>query len=113
MTTGNETKMGFDLVTHLQRQKVFSLKTFGPGPRVRGIIDHIKKELLEIETEPDSLEWIDVAILALDGAWRAGFTPTAIAAAIKAKQIENEKRPWPDWRSFTNDQPIEHIRQES
>jgi len=87
-----------------------SLKTFGPGPRVKGITDHIRKELLEVEAQPNSHEWIDVVILALDGAWRAGFTPEQIVAAIEAKQIENENRVWPDWRDFRQDEPIEHSR---
>ena len=102
--------MGFDLVAHLNRQCAFSLKTFGPGSRVRGITDHIRKELQEIEAEPDSLEWVDVVILALDGAWRAGYTPEQIAAAIEAKQIKNEERSWPDWRLFGDNEPIEHER---
>lgn len=102
--------MKFDLVAHLQRQAAFSLKVFGPGPRVRGITDHIRKELQEIEAEPNSLEWIDVVILALDGAWRAGYSPEEIARAIQFKQTKNELRKWPDWRDFSQDQPIEHIR---
>lgn len=35
----------FDLIAHLKRQADFSLRVFGPGPRVRGITDHIHKEL--------------------------------------------------------------------
>ena len=104
-------QMEFDLVAHLKRQAEFSLKVFGPGPRVKGITDHIRKELGEIEAEPTSLEWIDVVILALDGAWRAGFTPDQICEAIQAKQIKNENREWPDWRNYSQEQPIEHIRQ--
>ena len=103
--------MIFDLIAHLQRQSAFSLKTFGPGPRVRGITDHIRKELREVEDEPNSLEWIDIVILALDGAWRAGFTPEQIASAIEAKQKKNEKRNWPDWRNYAQNEPIEHLRQ--
>ena len=65
-----------DLVQHLARQREFSLRTFGPGDRAAGVIDHIRKELREIEAAPgDVSEWIDVAILAFDGAMRAGATP--------------------------------------
>jgi hypothetical protein len=103
----------FNLVAHLKRQGDFSLKVFGPGPRVKGITDHIRKELAEVEAEPASLEWIDIVILALDGAWRAGFTPEQICAAIEAKQIKNENRDWPDWKNYNEDEPIEHIRQGS
>ena len=103
-------KMKFDLISHIQRQKDFSLKTFGPGKRTKGILDHIKKELQEIEEEPESLEWIDVVILALDGAWRVGFTPEEIVLAIEAKQTKNENRDWPDWKLFSQDEVIEHIK---
>ncbi|HHJ1578118.1 dATP/dGTP pyrophosphohydrolase domain-containing protein [Pseudomonas aeruginosa] len=64
----------FDL--HLERQRRFSERTFGPGSRAAGVVDHIRKELREIEEAPGDLaEWIDVVILALDGAWRTGATP--------------------------------------
>ena len=100
--------MEFDLIQHLQRQRRWSTKTFGPGRRVKGVIAHIRKELKEIEADPDDLEeWIDVVLLALDGAWRAGHPPTEIALAIEAKQGKNELREWPDWRTV-GDEPIEH-----
>jgi hypothetical protein len=95
---------------HLARQREFSERTFGPGRRTAGVIDHIRKELLEIEAEPLGLEWIDVVILALDGAWRAGYEPQAIIEAILAKQATNEARPWPDWRTSAPDRAIEHRR---
>jgi hypothetical protein len=99
-----------DLVAHLRRQRAFSERTFGPGPRTVGIVDHIRKELAEIEAEPfDLAEWIDVVILALDGAWRAGYTPEQIAAALVAKQTKNEARTWPDWRTHPSDRAIEHL----
>ena len=101
----------FDLAQHLQRQHDWSEKTFGPGTRTKGVIDHIRKELLEIEAEPNDLsEWIDVVILALDGAWRAGFTPKQIVAALEAKQAKNMAREWPDWRTASPDTAIEHVR---
>jgi hypothetical protein len=100
---------GFDLVAHLHRQRAFSERTFGPGARTAGVIDHIRKELTEIEAAPNDLsEWIDVVLLALDGAWRAGFTPEQIAAGIAAKQARNETRTWPDWRTAPADKAIEH-----
>lgn len=71
------------------------------------------KELREIEADPADLsEWIDVAILALDGAWRAGFSPAEIIAAMLAKQAKNERRKWPDWRTMPTDKAIEHDRSE-
>lgn len=96
--------------THLSRQRVWSEATFGPGPRTLGITAHIRKELREIEADPaDLTEWIDVVILALDGAWRTGATPDEIIAALKAKQSRNEGRMWPDWREYDQDEAIEHV----
>jgi hypothetical protein len=96
---------------HLVRQREWSEKTFGPGPRTGGIIDHITKELVEIEADPgDVKEWLDVVVLALDGAWRAGATPDQIIDLLVAKQDRNEKRVWPDWRTMSPDKAIEHDR---
>lgn len=101
----------FDLIAHLYRQRAFSRATFGPGQRTQGVCDHIRKELKEIEQAPSDLsEWVDVTLLALDGAWRAGYTPEQIAAGIAAKQDKNERRDWPDWRTADPDKAIEHVR---
>lgn len=102
---------GYDLVAHLHRQKAFSEKTFGPGTRAKGVCDHIRKELNEIESDPaDLMEWVDVVLLALDGAWRSGASPEEIAAALEAKLTRNESRTWPDWRTADPDKAIEHVR---
>ena len=102
-----------DLVAHLYRQREFSKKTFGPPDRPHGILKHIRSELEEIEADPTDLkEWVDVVLLALDGAWRAGHSPQEIADAIVAKQTENESRSWPDWRTVEAGEPIEHERTE-
>jgi hypothetical protein len=101
----------FDLVAHLERQRAFSLKTFGPGARTKGVTDHIAKELDEIRADPSDIsEWVDVIILGFDGAWRAGWEPKDIVAAIVAKQTKNEARVWPDWRTADPDKAIEHDR---
>ena len=39
----------FDMIAHFTRQAAFSRATFGPGPRTKGVIDHVKKELREVE----------------------------------------------------------------
>lgn len=102
---------GFDLVSHLYRQRKFSIDTFGPGKRTLALIDHIQKELIEIEQNPNiPEEWIDVLLLALDGLWRTGFAPEQIAQLIDTKQTKNENRKWPDWKTSTKDKAIEHIR---
>lgn len=101
----------FDFKKHLRRQRAFSERTFGPGCRTGGILDHIRKELIEIESSPDDIsEWIDVVILALDGAWRSGASPDEIIGALVAKQTKNESRTWPDWRTADLGKAIEHDR---
>jgi SOS-response transcriptional repressor LexA len=99
-----------DLVDHLRRQQEFSRRTFGPGRNTAALLDHIRKELVEIEAAPtDLIEWIDVVLLALDGAWRAGWSPEEIAAALEAKQALNETRKWPDWRTAEPGRAIQHV----
>jgi hypothetical protein len=101
----------FDLIRYLCRQIKFSTKAFGPDFRWRGVVDHIRKELIEIEENPQDLEeWVDVAILALDGAWRAGYSPEQIAECMQHKLAKNEKRVWPDWRTADPNKAIEHDR---
>ncbi|MCB4365433.1 DUF550 domain-containing protein [Hydrogenophaga taeniospiralis] len=105
----------FDLVTHLHRQIAFSERTFGPGDRTAGVCDHIRKELREVQDDaaaglPTLAEWVDVIILAFDGAWRSGATPEQITKAIVAKQSKNEGRKWPDWRTADPTKAIEHDR---
>jgi hypothetical protein len=106
----------FDLVTHIYNQREHSLKTFGPmdgGQTVQGILKHIEKEVEEIRKDPSDLEeYIDVMILAMDAAYRSGFTPEQIAEMLMKKQLKNEARQWPDWREVDLSQPLEHIRTE-
>jgi phage gp29-like protein len=91
------------LVPHIE----WSKQTFGTTPRVEGICKHIAKELDEIRATPRCLfEWIDVVILALDGAWRAGYSPTDIEYALSDKMeiIRARKYPKPQ-----DDEVSEHI----
>ena len=132
-----------DFVEYLARQVAVSRCNFGPNERTLGVIDHIKKELKEIQADdtPEGRfeEWIDVVLLALDGAARAkreelrirgqvwvdrwqrvrrhpkDATADEIALevvdGIKRKQQEkNELRDWPDWRTVPKDKAIEHKR---
>lgn len=108
-----ETRSRFDLVGHIKRQRAWSDKTFGPGERHAGVVDHIRKELKEIEQDPKDLaEWVDVIILAIDGATRMGHSAEAIVSALQAKQVKNESRKWPDWRTMDPNKAIEHVREE-
>lgn len=112
----------FDLVAHLKRQMAFSHATYGPGERREGVIDHIRKELVEVEkANGESDEWVDVVILALDGLTRRlAFVngdrrnPTEVAELvcrmIEFKQSKNEARVWPDWRTAPTGKAIEHDR---
>jgi len=121
-----------DFVAHLTRQFVFSRATFGPKPRTQGVIQHIKKELKEVEEcyaqgydetiahSEASLEWVDVVILGLDGLMRsisaehpdmtADQVADLAAWRIRRKQGTNEMRDWPDWRHMPEDAAIEHTR---
>ena len=119
-----------DFVEYLARQVAVSRCNFGPNERTLGVIDHIKKELKEIQAddtpEGRAKEWNDVVILALDGATRSmreairargTLEPTAdyiadkVVSAIKRKQQgKNELRDWPDWRTVPEDKAIEHKR---
>lgn len=93
------------------RQIEWSRETFGSAPRTKGIIDHITKELREIEDLPNDLsEWIDVVILAMDGFWRHGGRARDFMPALLAKQKKNMARTWPDWRTMSEDAAIEHDR---
>ena len=97
-----------NLVTYISAQKAWSTRVFGEGPRVEGICKHIEKELKEVRAEPtEVVEWIDIAILALDGAWRAGYTPLQICAASIAKQDVNFNRKWESGKS--QDEPMFHV----
>ena len=112
-----------DLKQHLLRQMAFSHATFGPGERTAGVIDHIRKELVEVETaNGDSSEWVDVVILALDGLTRrlafcngGRNNPESVAemacGMIRGKQARNEARTWPDWRTADPNKAIEHDRE--
>lgn len=112
-----------NLEQHLLRQMAFSRATFGPGTRMNGVIDHIRKELVEIEESGGSAEeWVDVVILAMDGLTRQllfcredGVAPpdrvaSVACAMIVGKQSRNEARVWPDWRQASPDKAIEHDR---
>ena len=101
----------------------WSLHTFGPGRRAEGLIAHILKECDEVLKQPDDVvEWIDIAILAIDGAWRAemanngGKKPSyadlgwLLAQVFKGKQEINKNRKWPINTDETK--PTEHVREE-
>lgn len=88
----------------------WNFATFGPGFRTSGTIDHIRKELAEIEADPtDAKEWVDVLLLALNALVRLGKSPLQIISLILGKHRINQSRRWPDWRNHP-DTAIEHDR---
>ena len=100
-----------NLVDYLDIQREWSKIVFGTGPRVEGICKHIEKELKEVRADPtDVIEWVDIALLALDGAWRAGFTPQQVCDAMIAKQAINIKRKW--GKQVSGDEPIVHVKEQ-
>ena len=100
-----------DFEKELVAQKHFSRGAFGPYFRPKGIVDHIRKECVEILEDPNDLEeWIDVAILAFDGAMRAGYSPAEVIQAYADKQTKNRGRDWPNWEQSDPDKAIEHVR---
>lgn len=79
----------FNLISHLERQIKFSIKTFGPGDRSDGVADHILKEIGEIQLTPNDLEeWADIILLAFDGAWRSGLSPHDICEKLTLPKLD-------------------------
>lgn len=98
-------------------QQEFSASTFGPGNRTKGVCQHIRSELDELEKAVASgdrkailAEIVDIIILAVDLAWRHGFKSAEVERGLLAKLSKNMKRKWPDWRVVGQDKPIEHVR---
>lgn len=89
----------------------WSKQVFGPALRTKGIIQHITKELAEIESNPHDLsEWVDVIMLAMDGYWRHGGSAFSLLHDLRAKQRKNVARVWPDYRTVSEDVAIEHVQ---
>lgn len=98
-----------NLIDYIQRHIKWSRATFGKGKFTQRLTNHIRKELREIEAAPTDLEeWIDVLILGLDGAWRAGHSAEEITLMLEAKLKKNKSRVFllPD----DPNEPAEHDR---
>lgn len=101
-----------NLAKFIDEKFEWSLRVIGPGQRTVGIVAHISKELGEILDDPASVEeWVDVILLALDGASRVGFSGDEIVAAMVSKQAKNCLRQWPEHQP--EHQSVEHVREES
>lgn len=105
--------LDYSAVSYIREHADWSFRTFGPstGHDTERVCRHIEKELLEIRDNPlDCEEWVDVIILAIDGALRSGHAPIVIANTLRWKQKKNMERAWnipADPRT-----PIEHHRME-
>jgi len=122
-----------DFQNYVSRQRKWSKQTFGTEQRTEGIMKHIEKEVNEvreclksIDQENDKLvidlnkvkelhieclyECIDIIILAIDAAWRMGFSSFEIEQALADKQIKNYRRKWP--KDSDPNKPTEHIKEE-
>lgn len=86
-------------------------QTFGPGPRTEQVVDHMKKEIVEVLAKPrDPTEWADVIMLAIDGALRMGIKASELRRALVEKLQVNRVRSWPDWRTMPEGRAVEHVR---
>ena len=103
---------------------------FGPGYRLKGTIKHIEREIEEVkkcETDEELIEeFLDIAILGIAGAARViweskknkddfydpQFVVDRITNQFNDKLEINKGRRWPDWRTLSEDESIEHFRGE-
>jgi len=84
---------------YLQEQYQWSIATFGSGKCTQGLISHIIDELNKVVERPDDMEeWIDVAMLALDGALRLsrrkGREHEEVMECLWHKLAINHRRQW-------------------
>lgn len=107
-----EHELGMPFHAFFDAKLAWSIETFGPGDRAKGVVAHIRKELAEVEATPQSLdEWCDIVLLAMDGAARsAGADGDRFVRRLRDKQRRNTERRWPDWRLASPDVAIEHDR---
>ena len=106
-------------------QAEFSRKTFGQGAVTERVLNHIEEEMDEVrnaKTPEDQMEeWIDIIILAFDGAWRHAHYELGIPFPKLDKFIERNlaekwdrvmKRKWPDHRTLKHSEPVRHVKEE-
>jgi hypothetical protein len=88
----------------------WSQKTFGSDLERdwTGPLNHLKKEIREIEDQPfDREEWADGLLLFLDAARRAGFNAAGLVLAAEYKLSININRIWGE---PNDDGSVEHVR---
>ena len=99
----------FDLARFFDEKAEWSRGEF--GEEYEGVLDHMAKEFKEVTEKPFDLEeWVDIVLLAMDGACRhAGATGSEFVVALVAKQQKNRARRWLKSRE---DGVMEHDRSE-
>lgn len=101
----------FNLIEFLKKKNLWSVETFGPSKGTEGVVRHIESELAEVKANPtDVTEWIDIILLAFDGAFRAGHTAEQVVTALIQKQAKNTRRQWPDWRTKKEGEFSSHVK---
>ena len=100
------------LYDYIGRHITWSIKTFGEGDHLEGLLNHIEKEIQEVRAEISPVErtkeLVDIIILAIDAMWRQGFTSGEIVNMLLDKQNVNAQRNWP--KITDPSKPTEHIR---
>jgi len=98
-----------DVVNVLRRWQIpWSKETFGWGKRTEGLLRHIELEIAEVRQNPDDPEeWIDIVMLALDGAWRTGYTAEEVIYILLKKMaiVRGRKYKTP----LSQDEVSEHV----
>ena len=99
----------FDLACFFNEKAAWSRGEF--GEEYEGVLDHMAKEFKEVTEKPFDLEeWVDIVLLAMDGACRhAGATGSEFVVALVAKQQKNRAR---RWLKSHEDGVMEHDRSE-
>jgi len=93
----------------VNRQRAWSTAQFGETVPIDRILNHITEEVAEVKAEPGTLHnWIDIVLLAFDGAWRAGHSPKEVVQAIQDVQVRNIMREWLDTKDLLPGQPNSH-----
>ena len=106
---GDAPSMPFNLARFFDEKAEWSRGEFGEV--YEGVLDHMAKEFKEVTEKPFDLEeWVDIVLLAMDGASRhAGAAGSEFVAALQAKQQKNRAR---RWLKSHEDGVMEHDRSE-
>lgn len=98
-------------VSLVKEHKDWALATFGPDRDNEGLLKHILKEVEEVREDPNDVEeWMDIAILAIHGAWKTGASPEEVAQTLIMKLAKVQRRDWPKLEDQVPGKPIEHLK---